>query len=250
MVIGLEKFKEYFADYSGCYVVIGGTACDHWLSEAGLKPRATDDIDLILIVEALTPEFGGQFWNFIKAGGYTQRERSPDKREYFRFIKPVQDGFPVQLELFSRVPDAFQLPDEAVFTPIHLDDSLSSLSAILLDEAYYTYTLSQSREENGLHLAEPQSLIALKARAFLNLTKAKADSRKIRKHAGDVFRLGTQLTAADRFEPPASIHQDLREFMEAIAPGMPGREMFKELGTPGVTPQNVYDLLLDAYQLR
>lgn len=28
MVYGIEKFKEYFNDYTGQYVFIGGTACD------------------------------------------------------------------------------------------------------------------------------------------------------------------------------------------------------------------------------
>lgn len=28
MVYGIEKFKEYFADHTGKYVFIGGTACD------------------------------------------------------------------------------------------------------------------------------------------------------------------------------------------------------------------------------
>ena len=33
MVVGLEKFKEAFADYTDNYVIIGGTACDIVLSE-------------------------------------------------------------------------------------------------------------------------------------------------------------------------------------------------------------------------
>ena len=28
MVTGLDKFKEFFADYRDCYVLIGGSACD------------------------------------------------------------------------------------------------------------------------------------------------------------------------------------------------------------------------------
>ena len=29
MVTGLDKFKEFFADYRDCYVLIGGSACDY-----------------------------------------------------------------------------------------------------------------------------------------------------------------------------------------------------------------------------
>ena len=53
MVIGLSKFIEYFKDYSNSYIIIGGTACDIIVENAGFVPRATDDIDIVLIVEAL-----------------------------------------------------------------------------------------------------------------------------------------------------------------------------------------------------
>jgi len=36
MVRGLEKFREFFRNYNGSYVIIGGTACDIAINEAGL----------------------------------------------------------------------------------------------------------------------------------------------------------------------------------------------------------------------
>jgi predicted nucleotidyltransferase len=65
MVRGLDKFKEYFEQHSDNYIIIGGTACDIIIDEAGFTPRATKDIDIILVVEALNPEFVKQFWKFI-----------------------------------------------------------------------------------------------------------------------------------------------------------------------------------------
>ena len=59
MVRGLEKLKEYFKDYSENFIIIGGTACDILIDDAGFTPRATKDIDIILIVEALNPDFVG-----------------------------------------------------------------------------------------------------------------------------------------------------------------------------------------------
>ena len=53
MVKGIEKFKEHFGKYQDNYVIIGGTACEVHEDAAGQKPRATKDIDMILIVEAL-----------------------------------------------------------------------------------------------------------------------------------------------------------------------------------------------------
>ena len=62
MVRGLDIFKKYFEEYPNNYVIIGGTACDIHIGEAGLTPRATKDIDIILVVEALSSEFVKQFW--------------------------------------------------------------------------------------------------------------------------------------------------------------------------------------------
>ena len=35
MVIGIEKFREYFKAFADSYVIIGGTACDIILEDAG-----------------------------------------------------------------------------------------------------------------------------------------------------------------------------------------------------------------------
>ncbi len=74
-VRGLDKFREYFEDFQDNYVIIGGTACSIILRHADMKPRATKDIDMILVVERMTPEFGRRFWSFIHDGDYEQREK-------------------------------------------------------------------------------------------------------------------------------------------------------------------------------
>ena len=82
---GLEKFKEYFADYSANYVVIGGAACGLYADIYAQTPRVTHDIDTVLVVEALTPDFGRKFWQFVKDAGYSCQETSQGKHEHFRF---------------------------------------------------------------------------------------------------------------------------------------------------------------------
>jgi hypothetical protein len=57
MVVGLDVFRAYFGDFPDQYVIIGGTACDVVLTAEGLTPRATKDIDIILVIEALNPAF-------------------------------------------------------------------------------------------------------------------------------------------------------------------------------------------------
>ena len=91
------------------YVIIGGTACSVHEEEMQQEPRATKDIDIVLIVEALSDRFVRRFWEFIVAGGYEQRQRgetaskeTPKRsHEYFRFVKARDKRFPVQIELFS-----------------------------------------------------------------------------------------------------------------------------------------------------
>lgn len=70
MVKGLDLFRDWFAGYSEQYVLIGGTAATLAMQGAGLSFRGTKDLDVVLHVEALSPEFGKTFWEFIQAGGY------------------------------------------------------------------------------------------------------------------------------------------------------------------------------------
>ena len=70
MVKGIDKLREYFKDFPDSYVIIGGTACDMIIGAAGLTPRATKDIDIILIIEALTSDFVRHFWAFLQSFGY------------------------------------------------------------------------------------------------------------------------------------------------------------------------------------
>lgn len=87
-MVGLNVFKEYFKDYAEQYVLIGGAACDIIFEEQDTAFRATKDLDMVLIVEALSPEFGRRFWQFVRDGGYENRARSTEAPQFYRFDKP------------------------------------------------------------------------------------------------------------------------------------------------------------------
>ena len=157
MVRGLDKLKEYFKDYPDNFIIIGGTACDIIIDEAGFTPRATKDIDIILVVEALSTDFIKQFWQFINDGKYERKEKSEEERKYYRFINPENKDFPYQVELFARNPDLLDLDEGTHMTPIPVDDDLSSLSAILLDDAYYRYLTYNSSIEDDIQRANTES---------------------------------------------------------------------------------------------
>jgi len=232
MVEGIEKFKEYFRDYNGNYIVIGGTACDIITEEEGFVPRATDDIDIVLIIEALHPAFVSKFWEFIKDGGYKIQQKDNDKRCCFRFKERQNVEFPRQIELFSRTPDFFSEEQLKHLTPIPVEEGLSYLSAILLNDEYYSYTVEHSEFSNDIHFAKIEAMICLKAFAFLSNRQRKeegqeARERDILKHKYDVFRMIFLLGPDARFELPPSILTDLQRFADLVKDDLPPRNIFK-----------------------
>ena len=151
MVTGIDKFREHFAAHEGQYAIIGGTACDLLFDAAGLDFRATRDIDMVLCVEVVDAEFGRAFHAFLDAGGYQARERSDGRREFYRFHRPTDPDFPFMIELFARRPVDLDLPEDAIYTRIPVDQDIVSLSAILLDDAYFEALQAAKREGRRRH---------------------------------------------------------------------------------------------------
>jgi hypothetical protein len=254
MVRGLEIFKKYFAGFPENYVIIGGTACDIIINDEGLVPRATKDIDIILVVEALSSNFVKQFWQFIADGNYERKEKSDDERKYYRFLKPENAEFPFQIELFSRTPDVIDLEDGVHLTPIPVDDDLSSLSAILLDDVYYQYMIEHSIVEKDIHRANLEALICLKAKAFLEITErlkngGTEDPKHLKKHKGDVFRLALMLAPEDVFPLPEKIKAHMQQFMDAIKGDLPSKDIFKEMGAGNIDVEKLYKQLKTTFGL-
>lgn len=87
MVKGLDTFRRYFEEYENPYVLIGGAACDIVFASNDTSFRATRDLDMVLIVEALTREFGEKFWEFIQDGKYRNKATN---RENHTFIDSLE----------------------------------------------------------------------------------------------------------------------------------------------------------------
>lgn len=94
MVKGLDTFRRYFEEYENQYVLIGGAACDIVFKNNDTLFRATRDLDMVLIVEALTPEFGEKFWKFIQDGRYRNKATNGERPQFYRFDKPENDSYP------------------------------------------------------------------------------------------------------------------------------------------------------------
>jgi hypothetical protein len=221
MVKGLEIFREHFRNYADRYVLIGGAACDIAMTGAGLAFRATKDLDIVLYVEALDAAFVRAFWEFVRMGGYEVQEKSTGEKQFYRFQKPTNADYPFMLELFSRQPDVLQVAEGSHLTPLPVEEDISSLSAILLDNHYYDFIRAGRQESDGLPMVGAAQLIALKARAWLDLSERASrgeqiDSKTIKKHKNDVFRLYQILDPTSDPEAPETVKKDIREFISRM----------------------------------
>ena len=253
MVVGIDTFATHFNDFRDRYVLIGGTATWLVLDEAGITPRATADLDIVLCLEALDRNFGAAFWEFIEAGGYQIREKDSGGKTLYRFLRPSQSGYPIMLELFSRKPGLLILEGESHLTPIPIGEDISSLSAILLEEGYYDFLHQHKREIESIPIVTETGLIPLKARAWLDLTRRKKmgepiNSRNIRKHKTDVLRLYQVLSPDLRISLPLPIREDMLIFLNKIEPELTA-PLLKDLGIRGVSGAYVVETIKTVYQV-
>lgn len=235
MVKGLDIFAKAFADFSDCYIVIGGTACDLVLSKTEMHPRATDDIDILLVVEKLTPEFGKAFWNFIKAGGYKRGSRKAEdgqapKYVLYSFDTPETSGYPVQIELLSHHSDLLGEPSDYYLEPIPFDGGVSSLSAIILSDDLYTITTTDSEMMDGVRVATSIALICLKIKAYRNLIGDKesgkhVNTKDIKKHRNDVLKLIATTSLSEPKIVSEAIMDDINWYVANINAMLPSQSL-------------------------
>jgi hypothetical protein len=222
MVHGLAKFKEYFGEYAGNYVFIGGTACSILVESLGGSFRVTKDLDTVLLMEGLDPSFVKQFWAFIEAGGYQHRQKGNGREQFYRFSHPSEDDFPAMVELFSRKPEGLQLPPGAILAPIPTGESMASLSAILLNDVYYQLLLTGRTVVDGYSVLRLEFLLLFKIRAWLDLSGLVAlgeiiDARDVRKHKNDVFRLLMYVDPMVKIPVDGAIMSDIDRFLQQVA---------------------------------
>ena len=214
--MAMQPFKENF-------VIIGGTACDIRLSGTLMRPRATDDIDIIVVVEHLTREFVSAFWQFVREGNYHVEKRinQVGTSVYALYRFTLQDenlAYPQKIELLSRHSDLLGEPSGFHIEPIPTDELNQSLSAIIMDDDYYNFTVHHSEEIEGLMVADNLALIALKVNAYLNLIGEREEGREvngkdIRKHRSDVLKLVAAGIYPETVAVVRKIYDDIQNFV-------------------------------------
>ncbi|NLD91600.1 MAG: hypothetical protein GX639_02915 [Fibrobacter sp.] len=220
MVRGLNLFSEHFREFDDSYILIGGSACDLWMKSVGQPFRSTNDLDIVIVIETLSAAFAKRFWEFVFLAKYQIGEKSNGKKVFYRFHKPGNAAYPFMIELFSRKPFNFEIDSSFKLSPIPIDADVSSLSAILMDDDYYHFVISNKMNEDatGVSYTPAIVLIPLKVKAWLDLTLRSSlgeiiDQKDIKKHRNDVFRLIRTLTEEDRVTLPESVLKDVGEFI-------------------------------------
>ena len=249
MVTGFTKFKEKFQGFENQYVVIGGTACDLLMENEDMTFRATKDVDIVLIVESITAEFGKAFWEYIKEAEYEHKNKSTGNTQFYRFTSPKSKEYPFMIEIFSKKPEFMALDESAVLTPLPIDDEISSLSAILLNDAYYDLLKDGQVILDGIPVLKEVCLIPFKAKAWIDLNERKGngeavDSKNIKKHKNDVFRLGQLLTAESRQALGEDIANDMKHFLNEMEKE---NVDLKALGVRGFSQESMISLLKICY---
>ena len=204
----MQPYKEHF-------VIIGGTACDIQLTGSAMTPRATDDIDIIVVIEKLTEDFVRAIWQFVKDGNYKAEKRLSQQGQsvyaLYRFtLQDEQLDYPQKIELLSRHSDLLGEPSGFHIEPIPTDEDSHSLSAIIMDDDYYDFTIHHTDVIEGLLVANNKALIVLKANAYLNLLKEReagrhVNSKDICKHRSDVLKL----VAAGSYPDPQPVNSKI-----------------------------------------
>lgn len=232
MVAGMESFIQKFSDYTDCYTIIGGAACDILMSEADTPFRATKDIDMILIMEAQFEEFAKILWEYIIEGGYRFGWKNSDEVHFYRFTEP-KDGYPVMIELFSREPEYIKDVPQGII-PIHIDEDTSSLSAILLNDDYYNFMLEGRKTISGVSVLDTEHIIPFKMFAWLDLKDRKekgehVNEKDLKKHKNDVFRLLQIVDIDTKIESSGMVKTNIDRFLKEI---ILENINFKQLGLP------------------
>lgn len=225
-VRGIERFADAMSSCKDGYVLIGGGACSVLFDSEGDSFRATEDLDVVVIVDGGGVEFATALWAFIKAAGYEIGKVSDGKCTYYRFCLPKGSrqilDCPGEIELFARHPD-FVLEDEkSEVAPLSFDGAVSSLSAIILDDGYYEFIRDNATNIGGITLLDALHIIPLKMRAHIDINRSYEEGRHCndidrRKHRSDVARLAGLLSPSARLKLSEQMRADAEDFFTDFA---------------------------------
>ena len=132
-----------------------------------------------------------------------------------------------------------------------IDDDISSLSAILLNDEYYEFLKQGRIVVDGVSVLKASYLIPFKAKAWIDLTYRKSigeqvDGKNIKKHKNDVFRLTELIDSSDKINVSKSVFDDIQEFVKCM---LPENVDVKQLGLVERNKEQILEEIRGMYQL-
>jgi hypothetical protein len=213
---GLDRFIREFSVYKDAFVIIGGLASTLNMSIFNLEFRVTKDYDLVVLVKDGNESFFYALRAFLRDGGYSYGK----KGNYYRFTNPKDSSYPFMIEILSRVDLELSRSNPIHKFRIKINEDVFSLSAIMLDEDIYKLVLYRQLEIMGLHIVDPYALIAMKVRAWRDLTEKKnkgenINSDEINKHRKDVIRLSQIIDDTQIIDLGQQLKEDILYYLDA-----------------------------------
>lgn len=134
-------------------------------------------------------------------------------------------------------------------TPIHIDESVVSLSAILLNDVYYDLLISGKEIVDGYSVIDLETAILFKVKAWLDMKERldrneHVDSKNVKKHKNDIFRLHANVDPSVKVEVDEEIEKDIRLFVERINHDTPD---LKNLGIKEPGFEEIIEILTSIY---
>lgn len=192
----LAHFRDAMVEHQDEYILIGGNACALVFEQEDVPFRATEDLDIVLVIEDFSEAFAKTLNSYISEGDYLGKNYKTDNEKargnVYRFTLPQghknRGTFPAEIELFSRAPDEFVPFPEAHAIPIDTGIGISNFSAILFDDDYYAFLRENITTIQGVNVPSHQCLTMLKCCAWIGNKELFADGKITEDRIGDVHK--------------------------------------------------------------
>ena len=217
MIQGLSHFQDHFKDDTDSFVLVGGVASYLQLEAiAAPRVRPTKDLDIVLMAKP-SNSFLNRFKAYIRLGQYEIEIEEGARPRFYHFRNPKDAAFPVMIELFASNAEELALFEDQHIIPVTNSDEVESLSAILIDGDYFHLLQKHIIRDGGISRVSELALIPLKAKACLDIKKRGEDSKKWKKHRGDIINLAATLLDGDQQESlTGKVLQDFEDFINGV----------------------------------
>ena len=239
--VGLSHFQNYCKDFEEYYVVVGGFATIMLLdNELDRHGKATFDIDLVLLTTSSTA-MSNRIKEYITEGEYEIQKGDKDQYHYYRFVKPKKENFAKEIELFASNENDIKLDNNQRIIPIDPEESLYSLSAIMLDPEYFNMIKNNINRNLQAPCTNTQATIMLKMSAFYDLKNR--NDRKWKKHRRDILKLVLLLTGEEEIKLVGRMTNDFNTFITHVEEELNQKMLSDIVNKLPVEKEQVIDVL-------